>query len=53
METIAAFLKRPRKQRRRVERALWVMQSEQRDETSRATAIERGFSRDSHCFHVM
>lgn len=52
LQTIGAFLRRPKREVRRVERALWVWTSEVRHETRMRRAVERGFNRADHCFAV-
>jgi hypothetical protein len=52
LQTIGAFLRRPRREVRRLERALWVWTSEARHETRMLRAAARGFSRADHCFTV-
>ena len=52
LHMIGAFLRRPKREVRRVERALWVWTSEGRYEAMMMRAVERGFNRADHCFAV-
>ena len=52
LQTIGSYLRRPRREVRRLERALWVWTSEARHEARMLRAAARGFSRADHCFTV-
>jgi len=49
---ISSFLRRPRSEMRRVKRALWVWQSEHRDQATRMCAVSLGYRRADRCFAV-
>jgi hypothetical protein len=52
LKIIGGYLRRPKKQMRRVHRLMWVLQSEDDDAAMRAAAAARGFRREDHCFVV-
>ena len=52
LQAIGEFLRRPRREARRVGRALWVWTSETRDREIRMRAVSQGYRRSDRCFSV-
>ena len=52
LTTIGAFLRRTKKEVRRVHRLLWILEAEDVDDVRRAAAAARGWRRADHCFVV-
>ena len=49
---VGAFLRRSKKEVRRVHRLLWILEAEDVDDVRRAAAAARGWRRADHCFVV-
>ena len=49
---VGAFLRRSKKEVRRVHRLLWILEAEDADDVRRAAAAARGWRRADHCFVV-
>lgn len=49
---VGAFLRRSKKEVRRVHRLLWILEAEDADDVQRAAAVARGWRRADHCFVV-
>jgi len=52
LSLVGSFLRRPRREIRRVGRALWVWTSETRDREMRMRAVSQGYRRSDRCFSV-
>lgn len=52
LQAIGEFLRRPRREARRVGRALWVWTAESRDQAMRVRAVSQGYRRSDRCFSV-
>ena len=52
LSLVGSFLRRPRREARRVGRALWVWTSETRDREIRMRAVSQGYRRSDRCFSV-
>ena len=49
---VGTFLRRTKREVRRVHRLLWVLETEAADDAQRAAAVARGWRRVDHCFVV-